>query len=255
VTAGLSLSGAVDVLPLPTGAAPVRIGIVLVALAAGIGLTIALDRRGSRPYWHMMFAVSLVLMPIVTLQAYASRVPFVAIGRGSAGPLVLLTLATSLVLVAFWMFAIVQSEQEPENSALLFLPAALLVPALLGAPDSLGESSALTMLGEASVIAGVTTFVGLVSPANWRPLAGGVALGIQFLVLWVLGRGPVVGHGSGAVVPVCAVLLLGLTALLTVLAPVGALFSRRFFQTVDEQIDQTRPLAAPARGSRRQDAR
>jgi hypothetical protein len=198
-----------------------------------------------------MLGVSLALLPVVSLQAYASRVPFVSFGRGSAGPLVLLTFATCLVLIALWIFAVVQSEQEPENSALLFLPAALLVPAILGAPGSLAESSALTMLGEASLVAAATTFVGLVSPPNWRPLAGGAAFGIQFVVLWALGRGPIVGPGSGAVVPICAALLIGLIALLTVFAPIGALFSRRFFQTVDEQSGVTRPTPVPPRGSRR----
>jgi hypothetical protein len=255
LTAVLSFAGAVDVLRLPTGAAPVRIGLVLLVLAAGTGFTIALDRPLVRPYWQMMLGVALILMPIVALQAYASRVPFVAIGRGSAGPLLLLTFATCVALLALWLFAAIQSDEEPENSALLFLPAALLVPAILGAPGSLGETSALTMLGEASLVAGAATIVGLVSPPNWRPLAGGAALGVQFVLLWLLGRGPILGHDSGAVVPASAVLILGLTALLTVLAPLGALVSRRFFQTVEEQSDVPRQTPVPPRGSRRQDAR
>jgi hypothetical protein len=166
-----------------------------------------------------------------------------------------LTLATCGALVALWLFAIFQAEREPENGALLFLPAPLLVPAILGAPGSLGESSALTMLGEASLLAGGATFLGLISPPHWRPLAGGAALGVQFVLLWILGRGPVIGYASGAVVILCAVLLLALTALLTVLTPLGALFSRRFFQTVEEETGGTRPAPVPPRGSRRQDAR
>ena len=65
-------------------------------------------------------------------------------------------------------------------------------------------------------------------PPSWRPLAGGIALGAQFVVLWMLGRGPVIGPDGGAVVPASAALLLALTTLLTVLTPLGALFSRRF---------------------------
>jgi hypothetical protein len=233
----------------------VRIGFVVLALIVGIGLTVAMDRPGPRPYWQMTLLITIVLMPIVALQASASRVSFVAISRGSAGPLLWLTLATSIALVGLWLFAAHQSDQSPENGSLLFLPAALLVPAILGAPGSLDETSALTMLGEACLLAGVWIFAALLAPASWRPMAGASALGAQFVVLWVLGRGPVIGDDGGTVVPACAALLLALTALLTVLTPLGALFSRRFVQTVEKESGGPRPASAPARGSRRPEGR
>jgi hypothetical protein len=93
--------------------------------------------------------------------------------------------------------------------------------------------------------------VALLAPANWRPLAGAIALGAQFVVLWMLGQRPDIGHDSGTVVPASAALLLALTTLLTVLTPLGALFSRRFFQTVEEESGGPRPVSAPARGARR----
>jgi hypothetical protein len=161
------------------------------------------------------------------------------------------TFATCLVLAGLWLFAAFQSDQVPENGALLFLPAAVLVPAILGAPGSLDETSALTMLGEACLVAGVTIFLGLLSPAGWRPLAGGAALGAQFVLLWALGRGPVIGQESGTVVPATATLLLGMTTLLTVLTPLGALFSRRFLQTVEVETGGPTPANIPQRGARR----
>jgi hypothetical protein len=251
LTSILSLTGALDALRLPTGAAPVRIGFVVLALIVGIGLTIAMDRPGPRPYWQMTLLVTIILMPVVALQASASRVPFVAISRGSAGPLLWLTLATGITLFGLWLFAAHQSDQFPENGSLLFLPAAVLVPAILGAPGSLDETSALSMLGEACLVAGVWIFAALLAPASWRPMAGGIALGAQFVVLWVIGRGPVLGPEGGTVVPASAALLLALTTLLTVLTPLGALFSRRFVQTIEEETGRTRPASAPPRGARR----
>jgi hypothetical protein len=225
--------------------------LVVLALVIGIGLTVAMDRPGPRPYWQMTLLVTLVLMPVLALQASASRVPFVAIARGSAAPLLWLTLATCVTLFGIWLFAAHQSDQAPENASLLFLPAALLVPAILGAPGSLDETSALSMLGEACLVAAVWNFVALLAPANWRPIAGGIALGAQFVVLWMLGQRPVIGHDDGTVVPASAGLLLALTILLTILTPLGALFSRRFFQTVEEETGGPRPASAPARGARR----
>jgi len=254
LTSLLSLTGALDALRLPTGAAPVRIGFVVLALVIGIGLTVAMDRPGPRPYWQMTLLVTLVLMPLVALQASASRYPFVAISRGSAGPLLWLTLATCLALFGIWLFASHQSDQTPENASLLFLPAALVVPAILVAPGSLDETSALSMLGEACLVAGIWIFAGLLAPANWRPIAGAIGLGAQFVLLWLLGQRPVIGHDAGTVVPASAALLLALTTLLTVLTPLGALFSRRFFQTVEEETGGPRPASAPARGARRTEA-
>jgi hypothetical protein len=255
LTAVLSLTGALDALRLPTGSSPVRIGFVVLALMIGIGLTVAIDRPGPRPYWQMTLLATLVLMPVVALQASASRVPFVAISRGSAGPLLWLTVATCVTLFGLWLFAAHQSNQAPENGSLLFLPAAVLVPAILGAPGSLDETSALSMLGESCLVAGVWIFALLLAPASWRPMAGGVALGAQFVVLWMIGRGPVIGHDGGTVVPASAALLLALTTLLTVLTPLGALFSRRFVQTVEEQTGGPRSTNVPARGARRPEAR
>ena len=255
LTSALSLTGALDALRLPTGAAPVRIGFVVLALLIGIGLTVAMDRPGPRPYWQMTLLVTLVLMPVVALQASTSRVPFVALSRGSAGPLLWLTLATCITLFGLWLFAAHQSDQAPENGSLLFLPAAVLVPAILGAPGSLDETSALSMLGEACLVAGVWIFALLLGPPSWRPVAGAIALGAQFVVLWMIGRGPVIGHDGGRVVPASAALLLTLTTLLTVLTPLGALFSRRFVQTIEEETGGPRPASAPARGARRPEGR
>lgn len=253
LTALLSLLGALDVLALPTGGAPVRLALVAVALILGTGLTIALERARTRPYWQVTLAVTAVLLPMATLQAAASRVPFVAVSRGSAGPLIGLTLATAATLFGLWLFAAYQSDRTPADAALLFLPAALLVPAVLGAPGGLDESSALATLGEASLVAVVAVFIGSLAPETWRPIAGGFALGAQFALLWILGRGPVLGQDGGAIVPVSAAFLLAETALLTVLAPLAALFSRRFFQTVEEQAGVVRPASVPQRGARRGD--
>lgn len=253
LTAVFSLLGALDVLALPTGGAPVRLALVASALILGAGLTIALDRPRSRPYWQMTLAVTAVLLPMTALQAAASRVPFVAVSRGSAGPLIALTLATAATLLGLWLFAAYQADRRPADAALLFLPAALLIPAVLGAPGGLDESSALATLGEACLVAAVAVFVGSLTPETWRPIAGGLALGTQFALLWILGRGPVLGQDGGAIVPASAALLLVETVLLTVLAPLAALFSRRFFQTVEEEAGVVRPASVPPRGARRGD--
>ena len=251
LTAAGSLVAAVNVIPLPATVAPVRMGFVVLALAAGIGLTVMLDRPAARPYWQMALASTLILTPIAALQASASRTPFVAIGRGSAGPLLWLTFAVCVTLFALWLFAAYQTDDAPEDAALLFLPAALMVPAILGAPRPLDETAALVMIGEASLVAGLVMLFGFLSPVRWRPGAAAIAIGAQFVLLWTLGRGPVLSPEGGFVVPASAVLLLAVTVLLTVLAPLAALFNRRFLQTVEEEAGGPKPASAPEKGARR----
>jgi hypothetical protein len=251
----ISLVGAADVLRLPVISAPLRVGLVAVVLAVGVGLTNVLDRPLARPYWQIALASTLILMPVVSLQASAARAPFVALARGSAGPLLWLTFASCLTLVGLWLLAIAQSSDTPENASLLFLPAALLVPALLGAPGMLNETAALTMLGEAAMVGGVVILLGLLSPPTWRPAVGVIALGAQFPLLWSIGRAPVVGDQNGLVVPVSAMFLLALTVLLIVIAPLGALFSRRFVQTVEEESGVATVARAPEKGARWQSFR
>jgi hypothetical protein len=251
ISAAIALAGSADILKLPSGSVPVRLGAVLAALAAGFGLTSMFERSGARPYWLIGLCTTLILMPIVALQASASRVPFVGIARGSAGPLLWLTFATFAAMIGIWLLVCHQSGGSPEDAALLVLPAAVLVPAMLGAEGALGESSALRMLGESSLVAGGTIFLGLLSPPHWRPAAGGAALGAQFLLLWAMGRGPVIGQDGGFIVPACTALVLALTVLLTVLAPLGALFGRRFSQTVEEESGESRPASIPPKGARR----
>ena len=164
-----------------------RLGLTAAVLAAGIGLSTALDRPAARPVWQIALITAMVLMPILALQAAASRAPFVAWARGSAGPLLWLTFAVVVALVGVWVFAVYHADRAPENGALLFLPAALLVPAMLGAPGPLDEAATLLTLGEAYLVAGLAVFTGMLAPARWRPIAGGIALGAQFVLLWRLG--------------------------------------------------------------------
>ena len=102
----------------------------------------------------------------------------------------------------------------------------------------------------AFLVAGIAILIGSLAPGSWRPLAGAAALGAQYALLWALGHGPVIGPDGGVIVPMSAMFLLALTALLTVLTPLAALFSRRFFQTVEEEAGGPRPPRAPGRGAR-----
>jgi hypothetical protein len=127
----------------------------------------------------------------------------------------------------------------------------LLVPSALGAEGLVGETSILTMLALASFVASAATFFGMLAPPRTRPIVAGMALVVQFFLLWVFGRGPVLAEYGGRIVPLTAALLLALAISLVFLAPLAALFMRRFVQTIEESRGTVRPSSVPPRGARR----
>ncbi|MFT4039907.1 MAG: hypothetical protein QM692_17140 [Thermomicrobiales bacterium] len=247
----LALILSTNLLPLPALNLPVRSLIVIAAVMAGIGATFIFDRVSARPYWQMALAVVVILMPVTALQASALRTPFVALARGSAGPLLWLTMACGLVLAALWVFAILQPGDPAENAALIFLLPVMSLTSTLGASADLDERAVLAMLGLSGLAAGGATFIAILGPIGWRPLIAGAATIAQIVMLWVLRHGPVTGPDAGWVAPVCIVVLMAWALVLLAVAPLGSLFARRFFQTVGEEAGMTAPASVPKRGARR----
>ncbi|MCA9880247.1 MAG: hypothetical protein KC442_20775 [Thermomicrobiales bacterium] len=246
-----AIAGAAHLLPAPPISAPLRMIVVLAVLLLGIGATFVFDRASARPYWQLVLAVILVEMPVVALQSSAVRTPFVALGRGSSGFAISMTIACLLVLLGLLVFGVLVQRDPAENTALLLLLPALVVPAVLGAGSELDETASLAMFGESALLAGVAAFVALLGPAGWRPLLAAAAFVLQFVGLLVVGKGPVIGPEPGFVSYFCVSLVLMAALGLIILAPVGAMFARRFFQTVDERAGIAAPARVPQRGARR----
>lgn len=247
----IAIAGAMQLLPAPPIAAPLRMIAVIAVLLLGIGATFMFDRDSARPYWQLVLAVMLVEMPVVALLSSAVRAPFVALGRGSAGPVIWMTAACLLVLLGLWIFGLLQQRDPAENTALLLLLPALIVPAVLGAGSELDETASLAMFGESALLAGAAAFFALLGPAGWRPFIAIAAFFLQFVVLWIVGRGPVIGPEAGFISYFSLTLVLVAALSLMVFAPIGALFTRRFFQTVDERSGIPTPANVPKRGARR----
>ncbi len=247
----LAIAGAIHLLPAPPIAAPLRLIVVAAVLLLGIGATFIFDRASARPYWQLVLAAILVEMPVVALQSSALREPFVALGRGSAGPVIWLTLACLLALCGLWIFALLQQRDPAENAALLLLLPALIVPSVLGAGPELDETASLAMFGGSALLAGAAVFVALLGPAGWRPSIAVATFVLQFAGLWLFGRGPVIGPEAGFISYFSLAVVLVATLGMLISAPLGAVFTRRFFQTVEEKSGTQAPASVPQRGARR----
>ena len=223
-----ALTAALAILPslvdLPGQALGVPLAAVAIVAVQVVGVFLAreLEFPAWRRVWLTALTTTVVLLPLAALQTAASRVPFVSLALGSAGPLLWSTAAVVVGLVGLVLLTAVVAADAPEQASLLFAPAALLVPAILAAPGDHGERSALAALAEASGLAALAVFVGWLLPRGARLLVAPVALGLQFGILWLLGYGPAFPPGHGVIVPVLASLVVVVTVLSAVLVPLAA---------------------------------
>lgn len=234
VTGALAASAAFLDLPLPTMAVPLAPLVIVVVQAIGVLLARELELPTWRRVWLLLLVTTVVLMPIVALHAAAARVPFVSVGRGSAAPLAWATAGAIAAVVGLALLTAVLAADAPDQASLLFLPAALVVPAILGIPGEIDQRAALRSLVEVSAAAAVAAFLGWALTRGTRPLVAPVALAVQLGVLWVFGYRPPSILGQGAVVPILGTVLLVVTGIVTVLVPLLALTARRVVRAAQE---------------------
>jgi len=234
VTAGLA--GVLSVVSTPNLLAGVPLSLTLIVVVQVLG--VLLGREVEQPRWSQVWMLVLVttvlLLPWLALQGAASRLPFVAWARDSAGTLLWTTAGAIVALSVVVTVTAGVSARQPEQASLLFLPAALLVPAIMGAPGQLDERSTLTTLAEVFAVASVIAFAGWLLPLGARPLVAPAGLALQFVVLWLLGYGPAFAQGRGGVVPAMASLVLIVTVAAAVLVPLAALTARRMLWSMGD---------------------
>lgn len=189
-------------------------------------------------------------LPVFGVLAASLRVPFVSIGWGSARSAVWLTIAALAVLLGLAVATALLAADTPEHASLLFVPVAVLPPIMLGLPGAIGERSALVALVETSTIAALAIFFGSVLPRGARPLVGSVALGTQFIALWILGYTPTFQPGQGRIVAILASSVLVVTAIAIVAVPVVALLARQLVHAIVDETHQ-HPSTARAKSPER----
>ena len=234
ITGGLAVPAAFLDLPTPTVAVPLAPLLIVAAQAIGVLLARELELPTWRRVWLLLLATTLVPLPLVALHASVARVPFVSIGRGSASPLVWTAVAAMAAVVGVALLAAIVAADAPDQASLLFLPTALVVPAMLGFPGEIDERAALRVVVEVSFVAAAAAFFGWAATRGARPLVAPVALAFQLGVLWALGYRPPSLPGQGDVVPILGTAVLVLTGIVTVFVPLVALAARRVVRLAQE---------------------
>jgi hypothetical protein len=109
----------------------------------------------------------------------------------------------------------------------LFAPVAFFVPEMLGAPLNPSITEIVDRNFEVYALMVVLTVAVSVLPQIAKLVAPAVALGLLFLGLWLVDRGPTWPQSSGDVVRVLDGALLAVSVVLLVAVPVIAIGARR----------------------------
>jgi hypothetical protein len=212
---------------------PLAIFFILGVQIVGYLLTRYEAPTGMRMAWIVGAIETAVILPVVALQTMIAREPYVSQSMGSAGPVLVATLVVAFVLIGVALYVAAVSWQHPEEAGLVFMPLALLTPAVIGARNDVLEESAVRALAQASLLAAGATVIAWALPRKMRPFVPAVALGLQFIALWATGHGPSFARTSDEVVPFMYGVLLVLVVVLVVCVSILSLFFRRMIIAAD----------------------
>lgn len=193
-------------------------GIILLVICLFAGVVLSQDggatlfTRG----WVANIVTTIAVMPLTALVVTLARQPHVSLAAGSAWSAILLALVLMLVLIATGLAFGIWAADSPDESGLLILPVALIVPAMIGVRGEIDQAAALQALAGAAMIAAIAAIMSWSIAPGLRAFAPPVALGLEVIVLWLAGRGPSFENTSGQVVPMLYSLLFALTVLVVV---------------------------------------
>ena len=208
------------------GSAPRGLMLVIAVQVIVFGVLRANERHPLMRSWISTLICSAALMPLLALQVTLLREPYVSLERHSAAPSMVATFIVTMVLIVGAVWAVATSWENPDEAGLLFMPQAMMVPALIGMRSTILQGAALEMLGQVLFLAAGATAVAWILPQSSRLLVPPVAVAIEFVALWATGHGPWFHATSGDIVRVLYSLMLAVAVILVVMAPYVAAWVR-----------------------------
>jgi hypothetical protein len=144
------------------------------------------------------------------------------------------------------------STDGPDEAALLILPAAMIIPAIVGIRSGIEEVEAVRALGQAAIIAAASAVMSWSLAPGLRAFVPPLALGLQVVLLWLNGQGPRFASSSGQIVPLifsvlfaAAVVMVIATSALAIVARQLERDSRPFSRELFEEPERFRPTRRP----------
>lgn len=215
--------------PLP-GAGSIPLAFIILATIQVIGHLVTRDDQPdalAKP-WTIHLAAAIGLLPMLAIQVSLIREPYVSIDSGSSLPAVLATILVIFFTVVLALVSTVRFWTRPDQASLVFLPVALLIPQAVGERTEIGIGQALGILALAMLLGGIATIASSYVGMGVRLLIPPIVLGIEVMLLWMAGRGPVFHTTSGGIVRLLYILMLATAVVLVVCVPIFAVWLRRW---------------------------
>jgi len=230
VVVALIPSGWLDIVPIRS----IPITLLMMVLSQIVGWWIGRS-SGAEPIARiclMNVVILTIVLPFLSLQASAVRVPYISNQLGTSTPAIVATTAAVVTLFGAAVLSVALTWDGPDSTALLFAPVAFLVPEMLGSPLNPSITEVVDRVFEVFALMVVLTVAVVVLPKVAKLVAPSAVLGMLFLGLWLMDRGPTWQRSSGDVVRVLDGALLVVSVVLLVAVPVMAIGARRVVQEI-----------------------
>jgi len=184
-------------------------------------------------------ATMAMIFPVLVIRQSVVRIPFV---EGDNGTLLAPAVATAAVIALLVVLAIacaVLSQEDPEYSGIIFLPAAMMVPLLAGQTDIMGLHSALMLAVGIFLVASLLTVVASVLPGATPTLIAPATIGLEFILLTIFRNTSIFPTGAGTTAKVLFFVIVVATVALAILVPMMSVWVRQV-----TRIAQRAPFAA-----------
>jgi len=165
----------------PVWAAGVFIPTVLLAWTSSTSVRQPMQRAAL-----INLATMAIVFPVLVVRQSVVRIPFVGSENGTLLPPFIATVSVVVLLTAIAIATAILTQEDPEFAGIVFLPAALMVPALAGQSSLVSLSSGLLVAMAVFILAALLTMAASMVPPIVAILIAPVAIALEFLVLTII---------------------------------------------------------------------
>jgi hypothetical protein len=172
-------------------------------------------------------ATMAMVFPVLVVRQSVVRIPFVDGGNGTLLAPALATFAVIGLLILLAVACAVLSQEDPEYSGIMFLPAAMMVPLLAGQSDLVSLPSALLLAAAIFLVSGMLTIFASMLPGAYPTLIAPAAIGLEFVILTAFRKASLFPTGAGSTAKVLFFAIVVATLILAIVVPMVSIWTRQ----------------------------
>ncbi len=176
-----------------------------------------------------------MIFPVLVIRQSVVRVPFVDGGNGTLLAPSIATAAVIGLLVVLALACAILSQEDPEYSGIMFLPAAMMVPLLAGQSDLVSLPSALLLATAIFLVSALLTVLASILPGAYPALIAPAAIGLEFVLLTVFRNASLFPTGAGSTAKVLFFAIVVATLILAIVVPMISIWTRQVTRLVQSQ--------------------